>query len=89
MERIEGIIIIDITLFPTSHTFFTSPVKLCYPMVWYGANLPLMHRHQCTQYDNPLARVWNKADEDGMKTTSYSDSVLSRVVVDLSVYSNN
>ena len=60
-----------------------------YPMVWCGAILPPMHRHQHTLHDKTRTRVWHKAFEDGMKKKFYSDSILSRVIIDLSVYPKN
>ena len=58
-------------------------------MVWCGAILPSMRRHGFTQYDNTLTRVWHKAYEGDMKTTSSSDFVPSRVIADLSVHHKN
>ena len=37
-------------------------------MVWCGAILPHMHRHQYTQNDNTLTRVWHKAYENDLQT---------------------
>ena len=43
-----------------------------------------MHHHQYTQFDETRTRVCHKAYEDGMKTTSSSDSVLGWAIIDLS-----
>ena len=48
-------------------------------MVWCGAILPLMHRHQYLLFRHmTLTRPWHKAYEYDMKRTSSSDAGLSR-----------
>ena len=67
---------IKLTMFP--------PEILSYPMVWCGAIVPLMHRHQYTQYDETRTRSWHETDGSSMKKISCSHFVPNRVIAGLS-----
>ena len=67
---------------------YAAASQVSYISLWYY-NGPVWcdpASQQYTQYEKTSTRVWCKAYEDNMKTTPSSDSVLSRVIVDLSMY---